>query len=391
LQQQRQRQGSLSDDYISPDEDARGIDVKISKPFNISASAQNALLNPSESHEQDDYNNTNSNNNHNNNNSNDASEKNYSHAISKPFNVKAELVLNTHHLNDDNDDDDDGDDDIVISKPFKVSATVMPAYSDVFSSTSVSSIRDDHDDDSDYKNVVISKPFNVKAELTSQEHPDIDVVISKPFKVSATVATAPAALPLQIHMEEFSSSSQSLFSLHHHTHTRTYYNSHSRRRVRSGIRKQKRQKKSTIKIAQKITVDLKPNGRHVAVTNANKMKYVELITNHKLAGNSTKKQSQALADALHSFVSQELLLLFDSDELLSMMTGAGGEAIDISDWKAHTSYSGATASSAIIQWFWEIIEHDFSEENRRGLLQFATNPLDRQCFFTFHCVCLHRK
>eukprot|EP00927_Polykrikos_kofoidii_P003483 TRINITY_DN11382_c0_g4_i2.p1 TRINITY_DN11382_c0_g4~~TRINITY_DN11382_c0_g4_i2.p1 ORF type:complete len:3793 (+),score=824.17 TRINITY_DN11382_c0_g4_i2:147-11525(+) len=119
--------------------------------------------------------------------------------------------------------------------------------------------------------------------------------------------------------------------------------------------------------SQKI-VDLKPNGRNIGVTNANKHEYIQLMSEHKMT-NSVRQQIDAFLKGLHEIVPPELLSLFDDKELELLISGLPD--IDIEDLKANTEYHNYTPQADQVQWFWKVLS-EFSQEQRAWFLQFAT-------------------
>lgn len=115
-------------------------------------------------------------------------------------------------------------------------------------------------------------------------------------------------------------------------------------------------------------IDLKPNGRHIQVTEANKHEYVTLITEHKLVL-AIKEQVNAFLEGFHDIIPSQLIQIFNEQELELLISGLPD--IDIDEWKANTVYEGYSLSSPQIQWFWRAVR-SFSQEERAKLLQFAT-------------------
>ncbi|KAI8368284.1 uncharacterized protein BYT42DRAFT_522115 [Radiomyces spectabilis] len=117
------------------------------------------------------------------------------------------------------------------------------------------------------------------------------------------------------------------------------------------------------------TVDLKPNGRDIPVTEANKHEYVKLVTEHKLT-TAIKDQIGAFLQGFHDVVPAALIQIFNEQELELLISGLPD--IDIDDWKNNTVYEGGySPSSPQIQWFWRAVR-SFDQEERAKLLQFAT-------------------
>ncbi|CAO3635514.1 unnamed protein product [Mucor hiemalis] len=118
----------------------------------------------------------------------------------------------------------------------------------------------------------------------------------------------------------------------------------------------------------KETVDLKPDGRNIPVTEANKHEYVTLVTEQKLT-TAIKDQINAFVKGFHDVIPAPLIQIFNEQELELLISGLPD--IDIDDWKNNTEYQGYTASSPPIQWFWRAVR-SFDQEERAKLLQFAT-------------------
>ncbi|RCI05196.1 hypothetical protein CU098_002474, partial [Rhizopus stolonifer] len=118
----------------------------------------------------------------------------------------------------------------------------------------------------------------------------------------------------------------------------------------------------------KETVDLKPNGRNIPVTEANKHEYVALVTEQKLT-TAIKDQINAFLQGFHDIIPASLIQIFNEQELELLISGLPD--IDIDDWKNNTEYRNYTPSSTCIQWFWRAVR-SFDQEERAKLLQFAT-------------------
>ncbi|GAA5813130.1 hypothetical protein MFLAVUS_006599 [Mucor flavus] len=118
----------------------------------------------------------------------------------------------------------------------------------------------------------------------------------------------------------------------------------------------------------KETVDLRPDGRNIPVTEANKHEYVALVTEQKLT-TAIKDQINAFVQGFHDVIPASLIQIFNEQELELLISGLPD--IDIDDWKNNTEYQGYTSSSPPIQWFWRAVR-SFDQEERAKLLQFAT-------------------
>ena len=116
-------------------------------------------------------------------------------------------------------------------------------------------------------------------------------------------------------------------------------------------------------------VDLIPNGRHVAVTEATKHEYVRLVTEQKLT-KAIQGQLDAFLSGFHDIIPKNLLTIFNEQELELLISGL--PEIDIDDWRNNTEYHGGyNASSPQVLWFWRAVR-SFDQESRAKLLQFVT-------------------
>ncbi|RLN20983.1 hypothetical protein BBJ28_00008049 [Nothophytophthora sp. Chile5] len=118
-----------------------------------------------------------------------------------------------------------------------------------------------------------------------------------------------------------------------------------------------------------VTVDLVPNGRDKAVTDANKLEFLHLKLRYLMLDRYAA-QLQALTLGLFEVVPQEALLVFDYQELELVLCGL--PEIDLADWKRHTVVAPSFGEDAlVVRWFWEVL-HDFTEDERARFLQFST-------------------
>ncbi|RHY34203.1 hypothetical protein DYB32_001086 [Aphanomyces invadans] len=114
-------------------------------------------------------------------------------------------------------------------------------------------------------------------------------------------------------------------------------------------------------------IDLKENGRNIEVTDANKLEYIYLRLRYIML-ESFSEQLQHLMAGVFEVIPQELILVFDYQELELVLCGV--PSIDIADWKLHTQVSDDMPAD-LLEWFWEVVEA-FSDEERARLLQFTT-------------------
>ncbi|ODQ47649.1 hypothetical protein PICMEDRAFT_71697 [Pichia membranifaciens NRRL Y-2026] len=122
------------------------------------------------------------------------------------------------------------------------------------------------------------------------------------------------------------------------------------------------------RFGEKVTIDLKPNGRDVEVTNENKREFVELKTEW-IISKPVEGQFRSFMEGFNELIPQELVQVFDERELELLIGGLA--EIDIDDWKKHTDYRGYQESDEVIQWFWKAVS-EWESEQRARLLQFTT-------------------
>ncbi|ETN46553.1 uncharacterized protein HMPREF1541_00738 [Cyphellophora europaea CBS 101466] len=116
------------------------------------------------------------------------------------------------------------------------------------------------------------------------------------------------------------------------------------------------------------TIDLKPGGRDIPVTNENKREYVELVTEWKIV-KRVEEQFNAFITGFNELIPADLVNVFDERELELLIGGIAD--IDVDDWKKHTDYRGYQESDEVVQNFWKVIR-TWDAEQKSRLLQFAT-------------------
>ncbi|KAF5194891.1 E3 ubiquitin-protein ligase upl1-like protein, partial [Thalictrum thalictroides] len=114
--------------------------------------------------------------------------------------------------------------------------------------------------------------------------------------------------------------------------------------------------------------ELIPGGRNIRVTEENKHEYVDLVAEHRLT-TAIRPQINAFLEGFNELISRDLISIFNDKELELLISGLPD--IDLDDMRANTEYSGYTAASPVIQWFWEVAQ-GFSKEDKARLLQFVT-------------------
>ncbi|KAF9958077.1 hypothetical protein BGZ70_009313 [Mortierella alpina] len=116
------------------------------------------------------------------------------------------------------------------------------------------------------------------------------------------------------------------------------------------------------------TVDLKPNGRNIPVTEENKHEYVKYITEQKLTL-AIKDQIHSFLKGFHEIIPAHLISIFNEQELELLISGLPD--IDIDEWKNNAEYQNYTQASPQIQNFWRAVR-SFDQTERAKLLQFVT-------------------
>ncbi|KZV53708.1 hypothetical protein F511_38118 [Dorcoceras hygrometricum] len=114
--------------------------------------------------------------------------------------------------------------------------------------------------------------------------------------------------------------------------------------------------------------ELKPGGRNIRVTEETKHEYVDLVADHILT-NAIRPQINSFLEGFNELVPRELISIFNDKELELLISGL--PEIDLNDLKANTEYTGYTAASNVVQWFWDVVKR-FNKEDMARLLQFVT-------------------
>jgi len=117
-------------------------------------------------------------------------------------------------------------------------------------------------------------------------------------------------------------------------------------------------------------VELIPNGATIAVTNENKEKYLSEVANFRL-NKQIKVQSRAFSRGMRQVINEKWLDLFSERELRLLISG-GNAPISVEDWRKNSIYGNVRSTDLLIEWFWDIVNNDFEEEDKRKLLKFVT-------------------
>ncbi|KAA6390381.1 MAG: putative E3 ubiquitin-protein ligase Itchy [Streblomastix strix] len=132
------------------------------------------------------------------------------------------------------------------------------------------------------------------------------------------------------------------------------------------------------------TIELVPNGSNVPLTNYNKDAYIILRIQRRLTIGIQAQLEQMREGFQHlvsrHFIEQQELEAEDIELLLY-----GHTDIDVQDWQESTIVEPSSdTNSYLINWFWDIVRTDFTDQKRRQLLRFATgSPAPPQEGFAF--------
>jgi ubiquitin-protein ligase E3 A len=117
------------------------------------------------------------------------------------------------------------------------------------------------------------------------------------------------------------------------------------------------------------SVELKPGGGEIELTNDNREEYVQLTIDYLLT-KSIAKQYKAFSEGFLNVCEGDPLKMFRYEELQLLVCGSPN--LDFKQLEEVTRYDdGFTAESPVIVHFWQIV-HDMSLEDKKKLLSFCT-------------------
>lgn len=114
----------------------------------------------------------------------------------------------------------------------------------------------------------------------------------------------------------------------------------------------------------------------MAVTNANRLVYIQDVARHRLQSQPFH-QTNAFLRGLSSIVEPTWLSMFNQSELQTLIGGAR-QSINLRDLRKNTIYGGVYQigddgeEHQSVKWFWMAME-DFSDEDRGKVLKFVTS------------------
>lgn len=117
------------------------------------------------------------------------------------------------------------------------------------------------------------------------------------------------------------------------------------------------------------TFDLIPGGSHIRVTEDNKVRYLDALAQYRMS-TSVKEQVEAFLKGLNDLIPDNLLSIFDENELELLICGAA--TYSLSDLRMNHIVTGSTYDfQKVVDWFWKSVSA-FSDEEFARLLQFTT-------------------
>ena len=126
----------------------------------------------------------------------------------------------------------------------------------------------------------------------------------------------------------------------------------------------------TVNSADGSEFELKPKGREIPVTNANKLEYIYKLADYRL-NLQLKHQCGAFFKGFSELIPIHWVSMFTTSEMQTLISGTT-ENIDTDDLKAHTMYIDCSSRDDCVKNFWRVME-SFSNEERRLVLKFVTS------------------
>ncbi|CAG2053499.1 unnamed protein product [Timema podura] len=116
-------------------------------------------------------------------------------------------------------------------------------------------------------------------------------------------------------------------------------------------------------------VELVTGGSKIRVGNATKHQYLDSLAQYRLA-TSLKDEVEQFLKGLNELIPDNLLSIFDENELELLLCGTG--EYSIADFRAHHVVNGGSSEfRRILDWFWTAVSN-FTQEEMARLLQFTT-------------------
>lgn len=126
-----------------------------------------------------------------------------------------------------------------------------------------------------------------------------------------------------------------------------------------------------------ITVELKPGGADLPVTNANKLEYIHLVSRFRLSVQPAY-QTAAFLKGINSIINPSWLSMFNQSELQTLVGGDTNTPIDVEDLRRNTVYGGVYMvgddgrEHESVRLFWQVMR-ELTDAERRKVLKFVTS------------------
>ncbi|CAB3235019.1 unnamed protein product [Arctia plantaginis] len=126
------------------------------------------------------------------------------------------------------------------------------------------------------------------------------------------------------------------------------------------------------RLGEIVTHELVPGGKAVPVTNENKINYIHLMAHFRMH-TQIKDQTNAFIKGFRTIINPEWLSLFSTPELQRLISG-DNVPLDLRDLRRNTQYYGGFHDShRVVCWLWDVLQRDFSENERAMFLKFVTS------------------
>ncbi|CAG9585150.1 unnamed protein product, partial [Danaus chrysippus] len=126
------------------------------------------------------------------------------------------------------------------------------------------------------------------------------------------------------------------------------------------------------RLGEIVTHELVPGGKCIPVTNENKINYIHLMAHFRMH-TQIKDQTNAFIVGFRTIINPEWLSLFSTPELQRLISG-DNVPLDLRDLRRHTQYYGGFHDShRVVCWLWDVLQRDFTENERAMFLKFVTS------------------
>ena len=99
------------------------------------------------------------------------------------------------------------------------------------------------------------------------------------------------------------------------------------------------------------------------MTYISRISYVHLMAHFRMRV-QIKEQTSAFIHGFKSIVNPDWLMMFSAPELQKLVSGDNID-VDLDDLRKHTQYYGGFHNShKVISWLWDILQHDFTVEEK---------------------------